>query len=161
MKKTSELMLIVFPFFCSKALSALEHAKENVTTLKDTISQLKSDLSVSVKKTDELLKALIAMATLRERLKAKLDKGSSSLKAFMALIDSEMEDEVADSVLLDDYDEMDEEYERIKFSKQTGKCKTLDESVKDAEIEIKETKADLDKAAVRVSLFLSDRTPSV
>ena len=70
----------------------------------------------------------------------------------MALIDSEMEDEVADSVLLDDYDEMDEEYERIKFSKQTGKCKTLDESVKDAEIEIQETKADLDRAAVRVSL---------
>ena len=114
-----------------------------------------------MKKTDELLKALIAKATLRERLKAKLDKGSSSLKAFMALIDSEMEDEVADSVLLDDYDEMDEEYERIKFSKQTGKCKTLDESVKDAEIEIQETKADLDKAAVRVSLFLNDRTPSV
>ncbi len=142
--------------YCSlfrKALSALTRARTNVSELKETISKLKSELGVSSKKTEELLEALIAKATLRERLKAKLDIGSSSLKAFMALIDSEMEDDIVDSILIDDYDEMDEEYEKIKMTQQVSrKSKTFDELLKDAENDVETTKRELDKAIEKVKL---------
>eukprot|EP00794_Sanderia_malayensis_P000407 gene407-1042_t len=137
-----------------KALSGLSQARMNVSDLKETISKLKSELAVSTKTTGELLNALIAKATLRERLRAKLGIGSSSLKAFMALIDGEMEDETVDSILIDDYDEMDEEYEKIKLTQQVPRAsKTFDELMKDAEDDVEVTKRELDKAISKVDTF--------
>ena len=116
------------------------------------ISKLKAELGGTVKRTSELLNDLIAKATLLERLKAKFDKGSGTLRAFMELIDSEMEDDLADSMLLEDYDEMDEEYERIKVTQQLmRKSKTLDELLSDAEKEVEDTKADLAKSTEMVT----------
>ena len=99
----------------------------------------------------ELLNNLIAKATIRERLKAKLEKGSGTLRAFMELIDSEMDDNLADSVLLDDYDEMDEEYERIKVTQQLmRKSKPIDELLKDTEKEVEEREAELERSSEMV-----------
>ena len=49
-------------------------------------------------KSDELLEALTAKATALEKLKAKLGIGSATLSAFVALIDSEIDEE--DTALL-------------------------------------------------------------
>ena len=66
--------------------------------IKDVISQTKQQLSVATVKSDELLEALTAKATAMEKLKAKLGIGSATLSAFVALIDSEMEED--DTALL-------------------------------------------------------------
>ncbi len=58
---------------------------------------------------------------------------------------------MVDSVLIDDYDEMDEEYEKIKLTQQVlRKSKTFDELLKDAEEEVQVTKQELDKALEKV-----------
>ena len=138
-----------------KALDALVQARANVANLKEMIAQLRAELGGTVKQTSELLNNLVAKATLRERLKAKFDKGSGTLKAFMELIDSEMEDDLTDSVLLDDHDEMDEEYERIKVTQQLSrKSKTIEESLKDAEKEVVERKSDLERSSEMVGIFV-------
>ena len=49
-------------------------------------------------KSDQLLEALTAKATALEKLKAKLGIGSATLSAFVALIDSEIDEE--DTALL-------------------------------------------------------------
>lgn len=132
-------------------MTALTEARKNVTILKEMISKLKSELGVTVERTSQLLNALIAKATLRERLKAKFDKGSGTLKAFMELIDGEMDDDLADSILLDDYDEMDEEYERIKVTQQLiRKSRTLDELLNDAEKDVLDKKEELEKSSEMV-----------
>lgn len=132
-------------------MNALIQARANVTNLKEMISKLKAELGATVKRTSELLEELIAKATLRERLKAKFDKESGTLKAFMELIDNEMEDEFTDTILLDDYDELDEEYERIKVTQQLmRKSKTLDELLSDAEKEVEDTRKELEKSSEMV-----------
>ena len=66
--------------------------------IKDVISQTKQQLSVATVKSDELLEALTSKATALEKLKAKLGIGSATLSAFIALIDSEIEED--DTALL-------------------------------------------------------------
>ena len=115
------------------------------------ITKFKAELGGTVKKTSELLHKLIAKTTLRERLKAKFDKGSSTLRAFMALIDSEMDDTLTVSLLLDDYDEMDEEYERMKVTQQLlQKSKSLQELLEDTEKELEIRKAEYKKSTEMV-----------
>ena len=148
-------MIIIISLLYRKALDALVQARANVANLKEMIAQLRAELGGTVKQTSELLNNLVAKATLRERLKAKFDKGSGTLKAFMELIDSEMEDDLTDSVLLDDHDEMDEEYERIKVTQQLSrKSKTIEESLKDAEKEVVERKSDLERSSEMVGIFV-------
>ena len=146
-------LILLCTFFSAyrKALAALDQSRTNVAEMKDTISTLRHDLQRAVENTEGLLNNLVAKATLRERLKAKLDVGNSSLKAFMALIDSEMEDDETDSILLDDYDELDEEYEKIK-SAQSGSRKvlTLDENIEQAEETLKIAREKFDKASAKV-----------
>ena len=62
------------------------------------ISQTKQQLSVSTVKSDDLLEALTSRATALEKLKAKLGIGSATLSAFIALIDSEIDED--DTALL-------------------------------------------------------------
>ena len=133
-------------------MNALVEARANVTNLKEMITKFKAELVGTVKKTSELLHKLIAKTTLRERLKAKFDKGSSTLRAFMALIDSEMDDTLTVSLLLDDYDEMDEEYERMKVTQQLlKKSKSLQELLEDTEKELEIRKAEYKKSTEMVS----------
>jgi len=66
--------------------------------IKDVISQTKQQLAVATVKSDELLEALTSKATALEKLKAKLGIGSATLSAFIALIDSEIEED--DTALL-------------------------------------------------------------
>ena len=66
--------------------------------IKNVISETKKQLSVATAKSDELLEALTAKATVLEKLKAKLGIGSATLSAFVALIDSEIEED--DTALL-------------------------------------------------------------
>ena len=66
--------------------------------IKDVISQTKQQLSVATVKSDELLEGLTSKATALEKLKAKLGIGSATLSAFIALIDSEIEED--DTALL-------------------------------------------------------------
>ena len=82
----------------SRALATLEQTREDAVVIKDVISQTKQQLSVATVKSDELLEALTAKATAMEKLKAKLGIGSATLSAFVALIDSEMEED--DTALL-------------------------------------------------------------
>ena len=91
------LYLICF-CFTSRALATLEQTREDAVVIKDLISQTKQQLSVATVKSDELLEALTAKATVLEKLKAKLGIGSATLSAFVALIDSEIEED--DSALL-------------------------------------------------------------
>ena len=132
-------------------MAALTRAKANLAELKDAISRLKTEHSAVAEKTGQLLESVIATVTLRERLKAKLGTGSSSLKAFMTLIENEMEEDSVDPFLLDEYDELDEEYERIKLNQRVSmKMKSFEELLKDAEKLVKDTKGDMNQAADEV-----------
>ena len=82
----------------SRALSTLEQTREDAVLIKELISQTKQQLSAATFKSDELLEALTAKATVLEKLKAKLGIGSATLSAFVALIDSEIDEE--DTALL-------------------------------------------------------------
>ena len=80
----------------SRALTTLDQTREDAVLIKDVISQTKEQLSVATVKSDELLETLTANATVLEKLKAKLGIGSATLSAFVALIDSEIEEEDTD-----------------------------------------------------------------
>lgn len=82
----------------SRALATLEQTREDAVVIKNVISETKKQLSVATAKSDELLEALTAKATVLEKLKAKLGIGSATLSAFVALIDSEIEED--DTALL-------------------------------------------------------------
>ena len=79
--------------FVSRAVATLELTRQDSVVIKDVISDTKKKLSVATVKSDELLEALTAKATALEKLKAKLGIGSATLSAFVALIDSEIEDD--------------------------------------------------------------------
>lgn len=79
--------------FVSRAVATLELTRQDSVVIKDVISETKTKLSVATVKSDELLEALTAKATALEKLKAKLGIGSATLSAFVALIDSEIEDD--------------------------------------------------------------------
>ncbi|EDO44670.1 predicted protein, partial [Nematostella vectensis] len=101
---------------------------------------------VATIKSDDLLKALTSKATVLEKLKAKLGIGSTTLSAFVALIDGEMDEEDADLLQVDEEDELDEEFEKIKMAKmKSRKLKVLEEMAL-AEQTLVEAKAQLKKA---------------
>ena len=79
-------------------LATLEQTRTDAVVIKGVISQTKQQLSEATVKSDKLLSALTAKATAQEKLRAKLGIGSATLTAFVALIDSEIEDD--DSHLL-------------------------------------------------------------
>ena len=66
--------------------------------IKEVIAQTKQDLVVATAKSAQLLGDLTSKATTLERLKAALGLGSSTLSAFVALIDNEIEED--DTALL-------------------------------------------------------------
>ena len=86
--------------FCSfsRALATLEQTRQDALLIKNVISETKQQLSVATVKSEELLEALTGKATVLEKLKAKLGIGSATLSAFVALIDSEIEED--DTALL-------------------------------------------------------------
>ena len=78
--------------------------------------------------------------------------GSSSLQAFMALIDMEMEEFDDDFLNDDDHDEFDDEYERLQYSASQGVMKTLEERLADAERNVNTFKEQLDLSEKHVSM---------
>ncbi|XP_048577711.1 dynein axonemal heavy chain 8 isoform X3 [Nematostella vectensis] len=130
----------------SLALATLDQTRKDAIIIKDVISQTKQQLEVATIKSDDLLKALTSKATVLEKLKAKLGIGSTTLSAFVALIDSEMDEEDADLLQVDEEDELDEEFEKIKMAKmKSRKLKVLEEMAR-AEQTLVEAKAQLKKA---------------
>ncbi|XP_068697910.1 dynein axonemal heavy chain 8-like [Montipora foliosa] len=138
----------------TRALATLEQTRQDALLIKNVISETKQQLSVATVKSEELLEALTGKATVLEKLKAKLGIGSATLSAFVALIDSEIEED--DTALLqdDDSDELDEEFEKLKNSNM--KCRRLKvmEEIQLAENALKDSKVALKKAEEQVKHWM-------
>ncbi|CAH3196290.1 unnamed protein product, partial [Porites evermanni] len=134
----------------TRALSTLEQTREDAVLIKELISQTKQQLSAATVKSDELLEALTAKATVLEKLKAKLGIGSATLSAFVALIDSEIDEE--DTALLqdDEADELDEEFEKLKNSNLKSRRLKVIEEIKLAEGALEDSKKALKKCEEQV-----------
>lgn len=139
----------------TRALATLEQTRQDALLIKDVISQTKQQLSTATVKSDELLEALTAKATALEKLKAKLGIGSATLSAFVALIDSEIDEE--DTALLqdDDSDELDEEFEKLRNSNIKSRRLKVMEEIQLAEGALQDSKVALKKAQEQVKHWMS------
>ena len=118
--------------------------------IRETIVNTKQQLVSATSRSDSLLQSLTAKATTLEKLKAKLGIGSSTLSAFVALIDSEIVEEDNSLLQEEEMDELDEEFERLKNSKlKTKKLKVM-EQIALAEGNLEDTKVALKKAEDQV-----------
>ena len=121
----------------------------------ETIASTRGKLTTVTLKSDSLLQSLTARATALEKLKAKLGIGSSTLKAFVVLIDNEIVEEDNSLLQEDELDELDEEFERMKNSKlQTQKLQIMEE-IALAENKLTETTGALKKAEEQVLMSMT------
>ena len=95
-------------------LNTLCEARQDADKLKDYITKTKSEFEEANVTTAKLLEDLTAKSTVLEKLKAKLGIGSDTLRSFIAMIDSEIEDDGSYLVVDEEKDELDEEFERIQ-----------------------------------------------
>lgn len=138
----------------TRAVATLELTRQDSVVIKDVISETKTKLSVATVKSDELLEALTAKATALEKLKAKLGIGSATLSAFVALIDSEIEDDDLALLQDDEADELDEEFEKLKKTNIKSRQLKVLEAISHAEDEVKETKVALKKSEEQVKHWM-------
>ena len=95
-------------------LDALSEARKDADKLKDYITKTKSEFQEANITAAKLLNDLTAKSTVLEKLKAKLGVGSDTLRSFIAMIDSEIEDDDSYLFIDEEKDELDEEFERIQ-----------------------------------------------
>lgn len=95
-------------------LNTLSEARKDADKLKDYITKTKSEFEEANVNTAKLLDQLTAKSTVLEKLKARLGVGSDTLRSFIALIDSEIEDDDSYLIMDEEKDELDEEFERIQ-----------------------------------------------
>ena len=101
-------------FITSLCLNTLSEARKDADKLKDYITKTKSEFEEANETTAKLLDELTAKSTVLEKLKAKLGVGSDTLRSFIAMIDSEIEDDGSYLIADEEKDELDEEFERIQ-----------------------------------------------
>ena len=135
----------------SRALSTLDQTRKDAIEIKEVISETKQNLDMAKDKSAALLKALTSKATSLEKLKAKLGIGSSTLSAFTALIDNEIDDDDQDLLYDDEEDELDQEFEKIKNAKMKSRRIKVMEQITTAEGALEEAKVQLKKAEQSVS----------
>lgn len=139
----------------SRALDTLEQTRKDAVVIRETIASTRGKLTTATLKSDSLLQSLTARATALEKLKAKLGIGSSTLKAFVVLIDNEIVEEDNSLLQEDELDELDEEFERMKNSKlQTQKLQIMEE-IALAENKLTETTGALKKAEEQVLMSMT------
>lgn len=142
--------------FFSRALATLDQTRKDAIIIKDVITQTREKLEVATVESADLLKVLTSKATSLEKLKAKLGIGSSTLSAFTAMIDSEIEEEDNTLLVDDDEDELDEEFEKIKNAKMKSRQIKVIEEIATAEVSVQEAKVQLKKAEQLVRLTCFD-----
>ncbi len=113
--KTFVIIILCSVFFItSLCLNTLSEARKDADKLKDYITKTKSEFEEANENTAKLLDELTAKSTVLEKLKAKLGVGSDTLRSFIAMIDSEIEDDGSYLIADEEKDELDEEFERIQ-----------------------------------------------
>ena len=137
---------------CSRALATLDQTRKDAIIIKDVITETRHNLEIATVKSAELLKLLTSKATSLEKLKAKLGIGSSTLSAFTALIDNEIEEDDTTLLYDDEEDELDEEFEKIKNAKMKSRKIKVMEHIATAEVSLQEAKVQLRKAEQLVSI---------
>lgn len=134
-----------------RALSTLDQTRKDAIIIKEVISETKQKLEVAKDKSADLLKALTNKATSLEKLKAKLGIGSSTITAFTALIDNEIDEDDNDLLYDDEEDELDQEFEKIKNAKMKSRRIKVIEQITSAEGALEDARVQLKKAEQNVS----------
>ncbi|XP_028415382.1 dynein heavy chain 8, axonemal-like isoform X2 [Dendronephthya gigantea] len=141
-------------------LDTLSEARQDADKLKDYITKTKSEFEEANQTTAKLLEDLTAKSTVLEKLKAKLGVGSDTLRSFIALIDSEIDDDDSYLFVDEEKDELDEEFERIQVAKMKSKKAKTVEEIAMAEREQERLRSELDEAKDQVLVWQErlDRT---
>jgi len=135
-----------------QALECLQEARKQSESMQGEKMALQQQYNVVEKQVEDINNKLFVKSSLVEKLKAKLDVGTGSFRAFMSLIENEMIESDDDTMTSqEDQDELDMEYERIQFT--SNHMKSLDEQIEDLKLLLVKLEEEIKIAKESLSTF--------